>query len=354
NRVYDGTTTAAVSLADNRVAGDVLTASNTAASFADKNVGTGKTVSVSGIGISGTDASNYTANTSTTTAANISRASIANVTGITANSKVVDGNTSATLNTGGAAYTGMVAGDALAVAAATGNFDTPAQGSGKTVYISGITLGGADANNYVLQNNTATTSASIVDFSSSAGTLLPNLPPPAVQLAPVVLPSRIFASLTLADANMLLETAPTASGGCPATSASCGGETRVAINILREPSGGVAGIVHVVVSADVMDANAGFRFELPASLATFSVSSGLPVVATTLSGQPMPEWLRYDAQSGTFIATAVPADGLPLQLRVGVGSRSVVLTISQAPDKAAPPRKVFVDGKPVAPADRES
>src|SRR4029453_1712013 len=63
NRTYDGTTTATVNLTDNRVSGDTLTDSYTAATFADKNVGSGKTVSVSGVSLSGTDASNYTFNT---------------------------------------------------------------------------------------------------------------------------------------------------------------------------------------------------------------------------------------------------------------------------------------------------
>src|SRR5205085_2908134 len=58
-RVYDGTTFATVTLSDDRVLGDVLTDSYTAASFADKNVDTGKLVTVSGISISGTDAGNY-------------------------------------------------------------------------------------------------------------------------------------------------------------------------------------------------------------------------------------------------------------------------------------------------------
>src|SRR5207244_4153317 len=55
NKLYDGTTTATVTLADDRVSGDVFTDSYTAASFANKTVGTGKPVSVSGISISGTD-----------------------------------------------------------------------------------------------------------------------------------------------------------------------------------------------------------------------------------------------------------------------------------------------------------
>ena len=73
NKVYDGNTNAVVSLADDRIGGDVLTASYTTAGFTDKNVGTKKTVKVSGISISGTDAGNYSlASSSAVTAANIS------------------------------------------------------------------------------------------------------------------------------------------------------------------------------------------------------------------------------------------------------------------------------------------
>ena len=42
NKMYDGTTTATVTLSDNRVSGDVLTTSYTTAAFVDKNVGTAR------------------------------------------------------------------------------------------------------------------------------------------------------------------------------------------------------------------------------------------------------------------------------------------------------------------------
>jgi hypothetical protein len=71
NKIYDGTTVATVTLADDRVSGDVFTTSYTAASFGDKNVGTGKLVSVTGISITGTDAGNYTFNTTASATADI-------------------------------------------------------------------------------------------------------------------------------------------------------------------------------------------------------------------------------------------------------------------------------------------
>src|SRR5206468_2170544 len=93
NKVYDGATAATVTLSDNRVSGDDLTASNTTAEFADKNVGTGKTVSVSGISVTGADAGNYTVNTAATTAADITaRALTVSAAGV---NKVYDGTTAA-------------------------------------------------------------------------------------------------------------------------------------------------------------------------------------------------------------------------------------------------------------------
>ena len=73
DKVYDGTTAATVTLSDNRFAGDAFTDSDSSATFADPNQGTGKVVTVSGIAISGTDAGNYTlASTSATATADIS------------------------------------------------------------------------------------------------------------------------------------------------------------------------------------------------------------------------------------------------------------------------------------------
>ena len=92
NKIYDGTTAATVSLADNRVAGDVVDIAHTTATFATRHVGTDKTVTVSGITISGADAGNYQlASTTAATSASISARAIT-VTAVTA-TKVYDGTT---------------------------------------------------------------------------------------------------------------------------------------------------------------------------------------------------------------------------------------------------------------------
>jgi hypothetical protein len=135
--------------------------------FADKHAGTDKTVSISGITLGGADAGNYNLTTPTATAiANINKATITAVTGITAANKVYDGNTSAALSYGGAAFTGKLGTDNLTVASASGTFNNRNVGGGKPVSISGITLGGTDAGNYNLTNSTATWNADITKLGS--------------------------------------------------------------------------------------------------------------------------------------------------------------------------------------------
>ncbi|WP_163364873.1 YDG domain-containing protein, partial [Escherichia coli] len=55
----------------------------------------------------------------------------------------------------------VVAGDNLTVATSTGNFSDKNVGTGKTVNITGLTLGGTDAGNYTLASSTASTTANI-------------------------------------------------------------------------------------------------------------------------------------------------------------------------------------------------
>ncbi|ADY52972.1 Fibronectin type III domain protein [Pseudopedobacter saltans DSM 12145] len=158
DKVYDGNANATVSLSDDRVNGDVLTLSNTTATFDNKNVGTNKAVSVSGISISGTDAGNYTFNSTASTTASITEKSL--TISATATDKVYDGNTNATVSLGD----NRVTGDILTLAHTTATFDNKNVGTNKAVSISGISISGADAGNYTF-NSTASTTASITEKS---------------------------------------------------------------------------------------------------------------------------------------------------------------------------------------------
>lgn len=165
NKTYDGTTAATLNTTNATfsgvVAGDTLGIAGASGAFIDKNAGSGKQVNITGITLGGADAGNYTFAGSATTTADITRASITRVTGIAASDKTYDGTTAATLNTAGAAFGGMVAGDKLSVATASGAFADKNAGTGKTVHITGITLGGSDAGNYTLADSSSTATAGI-------------------------------------------------------------------------------------------------------------------------------------------------------------------------------------------------
>ncbi len=163
NKTYDANNSAVIV---NRnltgvIIGDTVSYTGGTATFDNKNAGTGKTVTATGLGLSGGDAGNYTVNTTAVTTADIAKADITAVTGITANNKVYDATTAVSLNTGVASYTGIIGGDNLTVATAAGAFVDQNAGVGKTVNVSGISLGGADAGNYNLTTTTATTTADI-------------------------------------------------------------------------------------------------------------------------------------------------------------------------------------------------
>ncbi|MBO5959518.1 MAG: hypothetical protein J6Q65_05300, partial [Lentisphaeria bacterium] len=74
---------------------------------------------------------------------------VVTVNGITAANKIYDGSTTATLNFSGATFGGIVDGDTLTVTA-TGAFADANAGTGKTVNLSDLTLGGESLGNYIL------------------------------------------------------------------------------------------------------------------------------------------------------------------------------------------------------------
>ena len=165
SRVYDASTKASVNGAGATFAGmldgDALTVSATSATFADKNAGSGKTVTASGLSLGGADAGNYNLTaTSGSGTGTITQAQIASVTGITAVTKTYDGSDAASLSAG-ATYNGVLGGDSLTFTATKATFSDKNAATGKTVNVSGITLGGADAGNYSLASNTASGTGAI-------------------------------------------------------------------------------------------------------------------------------------------------------------------------------------------------
>lgn len=161
NKIYDGTTNASVTLADNRLAGDIFTNTYASATFSNKNVGTLIPITVTGLAIGGTDAKNYAlSNLNASTSANITPAALT-VSGIVATNKIYDATTSAGLNFTNAKLTTIFGSDAVSLnsASAKGVFASKTVGSSKTVTVSGLSLSGTNASNYTLTQPVTTTAS---------------------------------------------------------------------------------------------------------------------------------------------------------------------------------------------------
>ena len=165
NKVYDGNTIANLDSSSailvGKINGDTVTLPTTVSgSFSDKNVGENKTVSVSTTALRGADAGNYSLNQPTGLKASITPKGVT-VSNIVASDKTYDGTTAATISTDGATFTGIITGDTLSATAAKGSFSDKNAGATKAVSITDISLGGSDAGNYTLANNTASSTANI-------------------------------------------------------------------------------------------------------------------------------------------------------------------------------------------------
>jgi len=166
-KVYDGTTSVAGStLTATGVAGQTftVTGSGDATNLASKNVQTGSTLS-SAAGLSlGTSSngglnSNYNVLGTSGSSYAVTTKGIT-LTGITASDKTYDATTSAALNTTNVAYSGIINGDNVSLGGSgTGSFATKDVGINKSVTVSGYSLSGADAGNYVVTQPTGLTAS---------------------------------------------------------------------------------------------------------------------------------------------------------------------------------------------------
>src|SRR5439155_695568 len=158
NKPYDGNNSATVLTRNlSGVIGlDAVSLTGGTATFSDKTVANGKTVTLTGASLSGADASNYVLDSVATTTANITALHITG--SFTADNKPYDGNNSATVLTRN--LSGVIGLDAVSLTGGTATFNDKTVANGKTVTLTGASLSGANAGNYVL-DSVATTTANI-------------------------------------------------------------------------------------------------------------------------------------------------------------------------------------------------
>jgi hypothetical protein len=168
NKEYDGTTVATVTgtaTVSGKVGSDDVTVINGTASFADNKAGTGKPVTFSGFSLGGTAAGNYELTAQpVSVAANITAKPVT-ITGITVANKEYDGTATATV-TGTATISGAIEDDNVTIINGTASFADKNVGTNKLVTFNGFSLGGTDADNYVLTAQPASVTADITSQSS--------------------------------------------------------------------------------------------------------------------------------------------------------------------------------------------
>jgi hypothetical protein len=331
NKIYDSTKSATVTLTDTPLAGDVVNASYGSATFADKNVGQGKAITVAGISISGTDAGNYNAPLSITATANVTPATL--TVGAIGYTKPFDGTTSAAVTLTDDRFRG----DQLTFATPAASYANSLVSGGTAIAVSGIEIvGGADRENYVLGNTTATTNGGIVGSAAPelAGTwalkpLLPQPSSPAVP-APPALPdltippdptdssdSSVAAFLSQSHALLGTNDAFLPYGAYPGD--------QVAVTLIRPATVRQPGMVAVSVPGDMVSSGEEFAIPLPGDL----IGGAGEMKVTLTNGKRLPAWLRYVATRRAFIIKGMPAGALPIDLLIRIGTQRWTMPITE-------------------------
>jgi hypothetical protein len=174
NKIYDGTTAATLTGTPALVgifANDQVSLSGTAiGTFVTRTAGSLKLVKVTGLSLAGADAANYTL-IQPSLRANITPATLT-ISGLSANDKIYDSTTAAMLN-GSPALVGIIGTDQVSLSgSAIATFSTRNAGAAIPVNVTGLSLTGADAANYILSQpvlnaNISTDTLTISGLSAS-------------------------------------------------------------------------------------------------------------------------------------------------------------------------------------------
>jgi hypothetical protein len=160
--IYGATLAPGAATITNAILGDVVTAdtptvsiTNHTSTSGNLTAGTHLGIEVVGSALSGTDSGNYTFTGAT---GNYTVSPLAISVAAAGLNKVYDGTTSSSPTLTGSA---LILGDQIIISATAADFASKNAGIAQPITVSGISIGGADAANYALNNASATTTAMI-------------------------------------------------------------------------------------------------------------------------------------------------------------------------------------------------
>ncbi|KAB1158224.1 YDG domain-containing protein, partial [Flavobacterium luteum] len=151
-KTYNGTTSSSGVPTYTLQSGDTTTTAPTQ-SFDTKDIGVTKTLTPIGLVINdGNGGNNYSISYTPMNLGTINAKSLTASIAATVISKSYDGNTSATLTSANYNLVGIVGSENVTISNTSGMYDTKNFGTGKTVTVTGLTLGGLAAGNYSISN----------------------------------------------------------------------------------------------------------------------------------------------------------------------------------------------------------
>jgi hypothetical protein len=106
----------------------------------------------------------------------------------------------------------------------------------------------------------------------------------------------------------------------------------VSVKVDQPSASNGKGLITVALSTETAAPGRSFSFEIdPKVLTNQPADTSLKV--SQLDGKPLPDWLRYEADTKTFTAKDIPAGAFPLQLKVGVGGQETTMVIQEQDTK---------------------
>ena len=103
----------------------------------------------------------------------------------------------------------------------------------------------------------------------------------------------------------------------------------ISVTLTREPSVNQSGAISVSLPKNLATAGAGFAFSLPEQIANVSTNSTSSLQVTTISGQHLPGWLKFNSETKVFTASAVPDGAFPMRVLVTTGGNQTIIVISE-------------------------
>jgi hypothetical protein len=175
------------------------------------------------------------------------------------------------------------------------------------------------------------------ELAAQAQTALPVVPSPIVALAnasappPLVLSAQATGS-SAGGSSASGSSASSSSSGSAGGAGTGGSTAGVLIDVRSTPSATSSLMAAVSLPKGTAVIGAGFSFELPDTVKATVQQSNQQAQASLPDGGALPAWLKFDAQSLRFEASAVPDGAFPMQVVMTVGQQRVVVVISERAD----------------------